>query len=184
MTDILEREELHHRQIDIRFFRRPDGMFEVEGRLLDRKTHPFRRLPHEHDTPAGTPLHDILVSLIIDESLLVHDASATLAASPFHICRGAADTLAPLKGLRIGAGWNKRVRELLGGAASCTHIMELLGPMATTVYQGLAPQRLARLTQQGSDAHQSKIDSCYAYRRQGEVVARLWPTLHKRTNTE
>ena len=89
--------------------------------------------------------------MIIDESLLVHDASATLAASPFDLCRGAANTLAPLKGLRIGAGWNKRVRELLGGAASCTHIVEMLGPMATTVYQGLAPQRLARMTQQGSD---------------------------------
>jgi hypothetical protein len=143
----MERNELHHRQIDIRFFQRADGLFEVEGHLLDRKTHPFRRLLHERDIPPGTPLHDILVRLVIDESLLVHDASATLAASPFDVCRGAANTLAPLKGLRIGAGWNRRVRELLGGAASCTHIVELLGPMATTALQGLAPQRLARMTQ-------------------------------------
>jgi hypothetical protein len=182
MTDNVQREEIHHRQVDIRFFRRSDGLFEVEGRLLDRKAHTFRRLLHEHDTPAGTPLHDILVRLIIDESLLVHDASATLAASPFHVCRGAADTLAPLKGIKIGTGWNKRVRELLGGAASCTHIVELLGPMATTAYQGLAPQRLARMTQQPSGQQQSKIDSCYAYRRQGEVVARLWPNLHRRAD--
>jgi hypothetical protein len=182
MTDNVERKEIHHRQLDIRFFQRSDGLFEIEARLLDRKTHPFRRLLHEHDTPAGTALHDILVRLIIDESLLVHDASAILAASPFHVCRGAADTLAPLKGVRIGAGWNKRVRELLGGAASCTHIVEMLGPMATTAYQGLAPQRLARMTQQGSEEHQARIDSCYAYRRHGEVVARLWPKVHKRTD--
>lgn len=180
MTDNVERNEIHHRQIDIRFFQRSDGLFEVEGRLLDRKTHPFRRLLHDRDTPAGAPLHDIVVRLVIDESLLVHAASAAYAASPFEVCRGAADTLAPLKGLRIGAGWNKRVRELLGGAASCTHIVEMLGPMATTVYQGIAPQRLARLTQQGSDEHKSKIDSCYAYGREREVVARLWPSLHKR----
>lgn len=180
MTDNVERNEIHHRRIDIRFFQRSDGLFEVEGRLLDRKTHPFRRLLHDSDTPAGAPLHDIVVRLVIDESLLVHDASAAYAASPFEVCRGAADTLAPLKGLRIGAGWNKRVRELLGGAASCTHIVEMLGPMATTVYQGIAPQRLARLTQQGNDEHTSKIDSCYAYGREREVVARLWPSLHKR----
>jgi hypothetical protein len=183
MTDPLtagvERHELHHRQLDLRFFQRSDGLFEIEGRLLDRKTHDFRRLLHDRDTPAGTPLHDIVVRLIIDETLLVHEASATLAASPFELCRSAANTLAPLKGLRIGAGWNKRVRELLGGAASCTHIVELLGPMATTAYQGLAPQRLARMTQPGNDADPSKIDSCYAYGRGREVVARLWPRLRR-----
>jgi hypothetical protein len=182
MTDSVERKEIHHRQLDIRFFQRSDGLFEVEGRLLDRKTHPFRRLLHDRDTPAGTPLHDIVVRLIVDESLLVHDASATLAASPFDVCRGAANTLAPLKGLRVGAGWNKRVRELLGGAASCTHVVELLGPMATTVHQGLAPQRLARMTQQGNDEHTSKIDSCYAYASHREVVARLWPNFRKKTD--
>ena len=80
--------------------------------MLDRKTHP---LLQDRDTPAGSPLHHILVRLVIDEHLLVHDAGAALGASPFDVCRGAADTLAPLKGLRIGAGWNKRVRELLGG---------------------------------------------------------------------
>jgi len=180
MPDEVDRKEIHHRQLDIRFFQRSDGLFEVEGRLIDRKTHPFRRLLHDRDTPAGTPLHDIVVRLVVDEDLLVHDASAQLSASPFGVCRGAADTLAPLKGLRIGAGWNKRVRELLGGAASCTHIVELLGPMATTVHQGLAPQRLARLTQQGGDAHQAKLDSCYAYASHREVVAQLWPSLHKR----
>lgn len=182
MTDDVERKELHHRQLDLRFFQRSDGLFEVEGRLLDRKTLPFRRLLHESDTPAGAPLHDILVRLIVDESLLIHDASATLAASPFDLCRGAANTLAPLKGLRIGAGWNKRVRELLGGAASCTHIVEMLGPMATTAFQGLAPQRLARVAQHGNDERKSKIDSCYAYGRDREVVARLWPNLRKQTD--
>ena len=178
----MHRTELHHRQIDMRFFQRDDGLFEVEGRLIDRKTLPFRRLLHDRDIPAGTPLHDILVRLVVDESLLIHDASAALAASPFEVCRGAADTLAPLKGLRIGAGWNKRVRELLGKAASCTHIVELLGPMATTALQGLAPQRLARMTQPGSEDHKSRIDSCYAYGRDREVVARLWPNLLKKTD--
>jgi crotonobetainyl-CoA:carnitine CoA-transferase CaiB-like acyl-CoA transferase len=175
MTDPVERKELHHRQIDLRFYQRSDGLYEVEGRLLDRKTQAFRRVLHDRDTPAGTALHDITVRLVIDGQMLVHDASASLAATPFELCREAANTLAPLKGLRIGGGWNKRIRELLGGAASCTHIVELLGPMATTAYQGLAPQRLARLTADDADAHRSKIDSCYSYGRDREVVARLWP---------
>ena len=177
MNDMIEREEIHHRQVDLRFFRRSDGLYEVEGRLVDRKSHPFRRVLHDQDTPPGTPLHDIVVRLVIDEDMLVHDASATLTATPFGICREAASTLAPLKGLRIGAGWNKRVRELLSGSASCTHIMEILGPMATTAYQGFAPQRLARFASADDHEHQSKIDSCYAYGRDREVVVRLWPNL-------
>jgi Protein of unknown function (DUF2889) len=170
-----ERRELHHRQIDLRFFERSDALYEVEGRVLDRKSHPFRRVLHSDETPAGSALHDISVRLVIDQDLVVHEAHATMATTPFDACRDAVNTLKPLQGLKIGAGWNKRVRELLGGAACCTHIMELLGPMATAVYQGLAPQRLAQMRRQGEEASPAKINSCYAYAEQGEVVARLWP---------
>jgi Protein of unknown function (DUF2889) len=179
MTDHLEMTELHHRQIDLRFFQRSDGLFEVEGHLVDRKTLPFRRVLHDRDTPAGTALHDIVVRLVVDESLLVHEASATFAASPFDICHRASDTLAPLKGLRIGKGWNKSVRDLLSGAASCTHIMELLGPMATTCFQGLAPQRLAHDAARSRRA-QVKDRQLFEYGRDRDVVARLWPTLRLR----
>ncbi len=134
MSDSSQREELHHRQLDLRFYRRSDGLFEIEGHLMDTKNHPFQRQLAPGATPAGVPLHDIVVRLVIDESLLVHDALATMRATPFRTCLGAVNTLAPLKGLRIGAGWSKRVRELLGKAASCTHIVELLGPMATTAF--------------------------------------------------
>jgi hypothetical protein len=183
LTQDIERTELHHRRLDVRFFRRSDGLYEVEGRLVDSKSEPFRRLLQDCDTPPGVPLHDITVRLVVDESFLVHEASASYAAAPFALCRQAAATLEPLKGLRIGAGWNKRVRELLGGAASCTHIMELMGPMATTVHQGFAPQRVARMVAPGNDEHTSKIDSCYAYGRDREVVARLWPNLGKQKDS-
>jgi hypothetical protein len=173
------REELHHRRIDMRFFKRSDGLYEVEGRLIDKKTQPFRRMLHTEDTPPGQPLHDICVRLVVDEDLVVHDATASIDASPFDICGGAVNTLAPLQGLRIGAGWNKRVRELLGGVRSCTHIKELLGPMATTAYQGIAPQRLTRLIDSDTEAQAAKVDSCYAYAAHREVVATLWPHLHK-----
>jgi hypothetical protein len=177
------RREIHHRQIELRFYARDDGLYEVEGRLLDRKTHPFRRVLHEHDTPAGEPLHDITVGLIIDQDMLIHGATASMAVTPFAVCRGAATTVLPLQGLRIGRGWNKQVRTLLGGTASCTHVVELLGPMATTAYQGLAPLRLARITSasgSGSDDVTGKIDSCYAYSAEREVVATLWPHLARR----
>jgi hypothetical protein len=174
-----EREEIHQRSIDLRFYRRKDGLYEVEGRLLDTKRHRFRRQLAEADTPAGEPLHDIIVRLVLDDSLTVHDAQAELRTTPFQVCKGAAQTLVPLKGLRVGAGWTRRVRELLGGAASCTHIAELLGPLATTAFQGLAPARLARLNDPQNESQRgAKVDSCYAYAAEREIVARLWPHLH------
>jgi Protein of unknown function (DUF2889) len=185
MGDEVEREEIHHRQIDLRFYRRSDGLYEVEGRLVDTKSHPFRRQLSDEDMPPGMALHDITVRMVIDEAMLVHDVQAFMQATPFAVCVGAGNTLSPLKGLSIGAGWNKRVRDLLGGAASCTHIVELLGPMATAAFQGLAPQRLARINAPGNERERSaKVDSCYAYAAQREVVARLWPQLHRKDPAE
>ncbi|MES2972240.1 MAG: DUF2889 domain-containing protein [Pseudomonadota bacterium] len=180
MAALIEREELHHRQVDLRFYRRSDGLYEVTGKLLDRKTQPFMRQLAAEPTPPGTPVHDISVYLVLDEDLVVQDAGAVMDTTPYDVCRGATATLAPLKGLQIGAGWNRKVRDVLGGAASCTHIAELLGPMATTAFQGLAPKRLAVINLPGHEKQrQAKVNSCFAYAAHRSVVARLWPELHE-----
>lgn len=179
-TDAVTREELHRRDLDLRFFRRSDDLFEVEGRLVDTKTHPFRRLLAEEDAPPGHHLHDITVRLVLDSELRVHAANTEMAATPFNICPGAAVALQALVGLNIGAGWNKRVRELLGGVASCTHIVELLGPMATTVLQGIAPLRIVSSDDPEEGAQRRfRVDSCYAFATEREVVARLLPRLQR-----
>lgn len=179
-TDAVTREELHHRDVDMRFYRRSDGLFEVEGRLVDTKTHAFRRLLAEEDAPPGHHLHDITVRLVLNSELEVRAADAEMSATPFNICPGAAAALQALVGLGIGRGWNKRVRELLGGVASCTHIVELLGPMATTVLQGIAPLRIVSTDDPEEDAqHRFRVDSCYAFAAEREVVVRLLPHLQR-----
>lgn len=170
--------EMHHRSVDLRFYSRADGLYEVHGHLIDRKSQPFRRLLAQRDTPPGEPVHDIHVWAVIDADMRVHDVQARMDTTPFGACRGAQDSLAPLKGLVMGKGWNREVRRLLGGAASCTHIVELLGPMATTAYQGLSPLRLARINEPDAlPLRRAKVDSCHAYAAGGEVVAALWPEL-------
>nr|WP_145549894.1 DUF2889 domain-containing protein [Variovorax boronicumulans] len=176
----MQHEELHHRQIDLRFYKRSDGLYEVVGRLVDTKSHAFRRQLALDDTPPHTPVHDICVHLVIDEGMQVHEAFAAMATTPFEVCQQATQALALLRGLSLRKGWNRQVRELLGGAVSCTHIVELLGPMATTAFQGLAPLRLAEINRPNSEAQRrAKVDSCYAYGAEREVVARLWPHLHR-----
>jgi hypothetical protein len=51
--------------------------------------------------------------------------------------------------------------------------------MGTTAHQGLAPRRLEKLRQQGGDASEAKVNSCFAYAAHREVVGRLWPHLHR-----
>ena len=174
------REEIHHRQVDLRYFSRSDGLFEVQGHLVDRKRHAYRRQLATADSPPEVPLHDIIVRLVMDDLLNIHDAQAVMSATPFGVCRDAVHTLKPLIGLRIGSGWNRQVRERLGGAHSCTHIVELLGQMATTALQGQAPQRIARINApEGEALRRAKVDSCFAYAAHRDVVAQLWPHLYQ-----
>lgn len=172
------RELRHHRQIDLRFYHRADGLYEVEGTLTDRKTVPFRRQLCDADTPPGEAIHDITVTLVLDSAMRIHDATAKMRSTPFAICPQAENTLSPLIGLTMAKGWNKSVRALLSGAQSCTHIMELMGPLATTAYQGLAPMRLAIINAPENESQRlAKVDSCYAYSASRDVVAQLWPHL-------
>lgn len=179
-TDDQDLELLHNRQLDLRFYKRKDGLYEVVGHLTDTKTYPFRLQLAPEDLPAGKPVHDMELRLVLDDDLTVHDVKAIMNATPFGVCLEAQSTLAPLKGLQIAAGWNKKVRELLGGAASCTHLMELLGPMATTAMQGLAPKRIEEIERpENEHLRQAKVNSCYAYGESRPVIARLWPHLSK-----
>ncbi len=176
-------ELLHTRQIELKFYKRKDDLYEVVGHFTDKKTYPFRLQLADEDLLAGEPVHDMELRMVIDDELTIHDIKATMNATPFGICREAQNTLAALKGLRIAAGWNKKVREILGGTASCTHLMELLGPMATTAFQGLAPKRLEEIELPENEAlRRAKVNSCYAYSENRVVVARLWPHLAKQPN--
>ena len=173
-----ERELLHIRKIDLRGYRRTDGLYDIEGRVTDIKEHPFPGPATDEDVAPGTPLHDMWIRLVVDENLVIHDIVAVTDASPHAVCPEATATLKQIKGARIGAGWTRFVKERLGGRRSCTHLMELLMPIATAAYQTLSPIRLARPAELGPTGQPLKIDSCYAYASDSPVVRKLWPQFH------
>lgn len=170
-----DREELHRRKIDVRGYRRKDGLYDIEARMTDTKTHAFKRPAYSVAVPAGEALHDMWVRLVVDDEFLVHDVLAATDAAPFPICPEAANALATLKGLRIGAGFQRAVRERLSGAKGCTHLMELMVPLATTAFQTLAPIRLARPDKLDVNGRPVRIDSCFGYASNRAVVKMLWP---------
>lgn len=179
LPDSGPREELHFRNIEMRGYRRADGLYEIEGRIVDRKPQAFRPPGGERIVEAGEPIHDMGVRLVIDDDMLVHDAIAFTAASPYPtICPDAGPSLAAVKGLSIVAGWSNEVKRLLGGQRSCTHLMELLIPLGTAAFQSLTTVRMQRPEPLRPSGRPVKIDSCYAYGSQRELVRERWPEFY------
>ena len=170
----MEREEVHLRRIEVRAFRRPDGLYDIEARMVDTKSHDFQG-PEQPVLPAGKRLHDIGARVTIDDQFVVQEAVGLTEAAPFKDCFDAGPALAKLKGLTIGAGWQKAIRERLGGAQGCTHMVELLGPVATTAFQALAPVRFSRPEAVDGHGKPKKIDSCWAYASHRPLVLKRWP---------
>jgi hypothetical protein len=168
------RDELHLRRIELHGYRRHDGLYDIEARMVDTKTTELT-LGDGRLVPPGDAIHDMSIRLVVDEDLNVIDIVASTDASPFGICGEATGTLQSMKGLRIAAGWSTAIRQRLAGRNGCTHLTELLMPLATVAFQTLSQLRQAKPTPVDENGKPRKIDSCYAYASDREVVQRRWP---------
>jgi hypothetical protein len=186
------RQLLHTRKVTCQGFYRDDGLFDIEGRITDQKT-------YEHGNEWRGPLkpgdliHDMSIRLTLDHRFTIVEVEAVTDASPYRVCRSITPNFKRLIGLRIGAGFNKAVRERLGGVHGCTHLVELLGPMATTAFQTAGSKKVQAL----QTAHRVKIgkpprphdptvpprkphmiDNCHAWASDGEVTRRWVPQFY------
>lgn len=174
------RQPVHQRTIDCQGFQRADGLWDIEGRLLDIKSDPFPSVDRGGMIPAGAPLHEMKVRMTIDLDFVIHDVEAVIVWSPFAICSDIAEQMERLAGITIGPGWMKEVKARVGGAMGCTHLVELLGPLASTAFQTLFPAREARAAANDPQgAPPALLNNCYALHESSPVVARVWPDHHK-----
>ncbi len=172
-----QRQPIHGRQIDCRGYRRDDGLWDIEGHLVDIKTYAFDSDYRGRIEP-GDPVHEMWVRVTVDDNLVIRAIEAVTDKSPFPACPAITANFARLEGLRIRPGFLSQVRERLGGIEGCTHLVELMGPVATTAYQTVYPyrRRLAGGDRPPAPKERPRlIDTCHAFRSDGEVVKRLWP---------
>ena len=169
-----DREPIHHRRIDCRGYRRKDGLWDIEGHLTDVKSYPFVNRFRGEIRP-GDPLHDMWLRLTLDDDLKVIKAEAATVAGPFAVCPAITPAFARLEGLTIGPGWRRAVNGLLGGVRGCTHLVELLGPLATTAYQTIHTWRAQNNPGVENDRVPAHLNSCHALARDGEVVREHYP---------
>ncbi|NTJ11816.1 DUF2889 domain-containing protein [Rhizobium lusitanum] len=180
-TDKITREALHDRSIQMRGFLRSDGLFEVEGRVTDRKSYEFQALLGEMAVPAGTALHDMGVRLVFDADLKVHAVETFTDAAPYSICGAGGDALQSLTGLRMTSGWSARIRERLAAHQSCVHLVQLLGPMATVAFQTLSVRRQHTEVERDANGRPLKINSCFAYSAEQSLVREKWSEYYEGT---
>ena len=168
------REPIHHRRIDCRGYRRADGLWDVEGHLIDTKSYPFPNSVRGQIGP-GEPIHDMWLRLTLDDALCVIKAEAATLASPFSVCPAITPAFAKLAGLTIGPGWRRAVQARLGGVQGCTHLVELLGPIATTAVQTIHTWRARHQPAAASERSPAHLDGCHALARDGDVVREHYP---------
>lgn len=173
----VEREPLHRRTVECRGYRRTDGLWDIEGHIVDIKTYSFAN-DFRGEIRAGEPLHEMWIRLTVDEDFLVHGIEAVTDNAPYRVCPDITPNFQVLKGLRIAPGWTMAVKQRLGGVNGCTHLVELLGPVATVAYQTLVTVRKKRLADTPADRRPGVLDTCHAYRSDGEIVRERWPAFY------
>ena len=171
---------MHTRSITCEGFLRDDGLWEVEAWLRDTKPFPQPASSFREGLKPGDPVHDIGLRIAIDETMTIHEAEAMMRGTPYPTCIDVEPILARLVGERIGPGWREAVRRKIGRLETCTHLMELLGPAVTTLYQtmshGKQPEGRDSLEdQQNSGKRPFFIGGCHSWRTDGPVVATMFP---------
>jgi len=182
----VERSPSHIRRITCEGFERADGLYDIDGWLTDTKGFVFNSIRGE--IPIGEPQHDLGLRITIDMEFMIQDVVAVMDTTPTDHCLGAAPNFSKLIGLKLTPGFNKTARTVLDGTLGCTHLIDLLGPMATTAYQTVWSKNFyksAAPVETGKPP--AMINSCRGWADDSEMVATAFPKFYKgpaRTGTE
>jgi hypothetical protein len=174
------RRHYQSRQINIQGYRREDGLWDIEGRLTDSRNYSYTDWRRGRMQP-GDAIHDLELRLTIDDSMVVREVAAATNHAPYLPCFEVPPRFDRLTGLKIGGGWRKAIRERLGGAEGCTHMLQMLDVMATVAFQTLAlgaepdPDSPDRAWRSRSSERPRFLNTCHAWATDGSVVQELLP---------
>ncbi len=172
------RKLMHRRALDVQVFSHEDGLYEVEARVTDTKTRDIELAGEPR--PAGTPVHEMVLSLRVDAQLNIRAASSASPWTPYPgQCDQHGNAYERLIGLNLMKNFRAEVRTRLGGMQGCTHLTELCSVLPTAVLQAFAGVVLD--THEGKDSQQQpyQIDRCHALRGDGPVVQTFYPRWYR-----
>lgn len=184
LSQPVKRKLAHTRVVTCKGYEREDGLWDIEGHMVDTKPFAFPNKDRGGEIKADEPLHGMWVRITIDLQMNIHDAEASTDFAPFNHCSTAAPMMKQIVGWTIGPGWNRKLKELMGGKKGCTHLMELLGPMATTAYQTMVSARseYGKVDTKEQKTAPSFLNKCYALAVDSPVVKEHWPQFYQVEN--
>ncbi len=173
-----QRQLKHRRQIDVQVFSRGNGLWEVDAVLTDTKTRVADMI--DGPRPPGTPIHDMLLRLVVNEKLDILEAGSATRWMPYTgICNDHDDAYGALVGLNLMQNFRHALRQKLGGVLGCTHITELAQTVPTAVVQAFAGEVIdTRGTAEGAK-QPFQIDRCHALRSDGDIVRLYHPRWYR-----
>lgn len=160
----------HIRQVSFRSFEREDGLWDIEGQLIDTKAVDTPRTNGEGVRKAGDPIHHMLIRVTVNTQLVVQAIEAAMEAHPVQGCPGALDAMQNMVGCSMARGWRKSIDTHLAGVVGCTHLRELLNNMATAAFQSIAGAFST-----APDQPPSYLGRCTGWRFNGPAVLQYHP---------
>ncbi len=174
-----ERQLKHRRQIDVQVFARGDGLWEVDARLIDTKTRDA--VLGGVVRPAGEPIHDMLLRLVVNTSFDILEAGSQTLRMPYPgQCDDLSEAYGQLVGLNLLKGFRWAAMERLGGHHGCTHLTELAAVLPTAVVQAFAGDVVRVSAGDRADKPPFQLNRCHALRTDGEVVREHYPRWYRR----
>jgi len=172
------RKHIHTRNIQCWGFEREDGLWDIEGRIIDTKTYSFENFDRG-GVASGEAVHDMEIRLTLDDDLVVQKAEASTQSAPYSICGDMNKNFSTLEGVAIKPGWRREVIKRMGGVKGCVHLTDLVtGPLAVTAHQTIYTAKKRR-KEAAPDRKPQQLNTCHAYGDGSDIVKRIWPEFYK-----
>lgn len=172
--DRTQNQKIHRRKIETVIYEGQADTIIVEGSLEDRRFCDSHLFSGEVRPPYTVHHMVIRMALHLPELTIV-DIDVDMPTVPHGDCLEVREGLAPLKGMRIAAGFTAKVRKLVDRSRACTHVLTLVSAMAPAAFQGAWSARIRQpLDREIYAAMMSRLkNTCWAWREEGLLVEKL-----------
>ncbi|MBK5912883.1 DUF2889 domain-containing protein [Rhodocyclus purpureus] len=169
------RKRMHVRSVELAGFKREDGNWDIEARLVDSKDQDYHLSSGVRR--AGDPLHEMWVRVTIDRKMNIVDAVACSDATPYPgVCERIAPSYRQLVGLNLFHGFRKAIKDCFDKIQGCSHLSELLMHLPTAAIQSFASE----IPDNDDSKHKPyQLDRCHALASSSEVVERYYPRWYR-----
>lgn len=167
---------MHTRRVEYRGFQREDGLWDIEGELLDTKPHTMR-IEGEGEWAPNEPIHKMHVRVTLNDDMVIQAVEVAMDAHPHGTCPQAMLPMQGLVGESVGRGWRKTIERHLAGVKGCTHLRELLFNLATAAFQ----TRSSSFAPTPDGRPPMHMGQCLAWDFNGPVVEKVYPMFFRWT---